>query len=276
MNIPIKQTNIQKILDTDNIYLDTIHHNRIKKRSIFPEKFSESIKNNFQDDQNFSEIYNIENRKNFDENSEKNNSNLESLTNNFLKMILVQIKNQDPTHPIDNNHLTSQMTQMHTALGIEKLSKIMQEIKHTNNDTQAINLSNWIGRTIMISGNPSVSFDGKKNYGFKLASKTDHVVLTLKDSLGNSYIENYYNLKPGIYKLNINNNHTIPEIHPIRNEKNNTFKVSFEAFNNNGDRPEIYALKSEKINKIIFKNGQSKLALEQGNLIDVQDVISIE
>ncbi|AFA40904.1 FlgD family flagellar basal-body rod modification protein [Wigglesworthia glossinidia endosymbiont of Glossina morsitans morsitans (Yale colony)] len=276
MNIPTKQINIQKILDENNIYLDTIHHNRIKKRSIFPEKFSESIKNNFQDDRNFSEIYSIENQKNFDKNSQINNSNLESLTNNFLKMILVQIKNQDPTHPIDNNHLTSQMTQMHTALGIEKLSKIMQEIKNTNNNTQAINLSNWIGHTIMISGNPVVSFEGKKNYGFKLASKADHVILNLTDTSGNSYVENYYNLKPGIYKLNINNNRTVPEIHSSSNEKNNIFRVSFEAFNNNGDRPEIYALKSEKINNIIFKNGQSKLALEKGNLIDVKDVISIE
>ncbi|MDQ1237240.1 MAG: flagellar basal body rod modification protein FlgD [Wigglesworthia glossinidia] len=279
MNIPIKQSNIQE-LNENNIYLNKIRKYHINKRNIFPEKFSQNMKNKLEENQNFSEIYHIEDPKylqNNHNNSIKTNvNNIESLTNNFLKMILVQIKNQDPTHPIDNNQLTSQMTQMHTALGIEKLSNIMQEIKDTSNHNQAINLSNWIGHKIMTHGNPIISFEGKKDYGFKLPAKSDHVILTLTDLSGNSYVANYYNLNPGIYKLNINETKTTPEINPIKLKNNELFKVNFEAFNTDGNRPEIYALKSQKIKNIIFKNGEPKLALEQGNLADVKDVISIE
>ncbi|BAC24186.1 flgD [Wigglesworthia glossinidia endosymbiont of Glossina brevipalpis] len=279
MKIPI--SDISKEKDTINLN-NHINQINLKKRNIFQEKF---FIDNTDDIKKYSnELENKKNEKFFEENIEKknifkeinNSNNLQSLTDNFLKMILVQIKNQDPTHPIDNNHLTTQMTQMHTALGIEKLNKSIQEIKQTMNNSQYINLSNWIGKTVMIEGNPIISFNGNTNYGFQLSTKSDNVFLTLTDLEGNIYKEQFKNLKSGVYKLNIKNANTNPAINENFPESRKTFKVNFEAINNDGNRPDIRSLKSETINNVIFKNGSSKLSLGRGKLIDFTEVISIE
>ncbi|MEI7432358.1 MAG: flagellar hook capping FlgD N-terminal domain-containing protein, partial [Betaproteobacteria bacterium] len=39
----------------------------------------------------------------------------------FLKLLVAQRKNQDPLNPMDNAQMTSQMAQMSTVEGVEKL-----------------------------------------------------------------------------------------------------------------------------------------------------------
>ena len=38
----------------------------------------------------------------------------------FLKLLVTQMKNQDPLNPLDNAQVTSQMAQLSTVSGIEK------------------------------------------------------------------------------------------------------------------------------------------------------------
>jgi Flagellar hook capping protein len=41
------------------------------------------------------------------------------LSASFLKLLVAQMQNQDPTNPMDNNQLTSQLAQFSTAAGVE-------------------------------------------------------------------------------------------------------------------------------------------------------------
>ena len=41
----------------------------------------------------------------------------------FLKLLVTQLKNQDPLNPMDNAQMTSQMAQISTVSGIEKLDR---------------------------------------------------------------------------------------------------------------------------------------------------------
>lgn len=43
----------------------------------------------------------------------------------FLKLLMTQIQNQDPLNPMDNAQLTTQMAQINTVAGIEKLNTSM-------------------------------------------------------------------------------------------------------------------------------------------------------
>lgn len=44
----------------------------------------------------------------------------------FLKLLVTQLNNQDPLNPLDNAELTSQLAQMSTVSGIEKLNTAFQ------------------------------------------------------------------------------------------------------------------------------------------------------
>ena len=51
--------------------------------------------------------------------------NSQDLSNSFLTLLVAQLKNQDPTNPLQNNELTSQLAQINTVSGIEKLLSLI-------------------------------------------------------------------------------------------------------------------------------------------------------
>ncbi|HMI76759.1 MAG TPA: flagellar hook capping FlgD N-terminal domain-containing protein, partial [Buchnera sp. (in: enterobacteria)] len=61
-------------------------------------------------------------------NKKTTNSNLD-LQNNFLEIFLSQMQNQDPMNPLTNTELTSQLTAINTANGIEKINSNLIELK---------------------------------------------------------------------------------------------------------------------------------------------------
>ena len=44
----------------------------------------------------------------------------------FLKLLVTQMKNQDPLNPLDNAQVTSQIAQISTVSGIDKLNRRWQ------------------------------------------------------------------------------------------------------------------------------------------------------
>ena len=50
------------------------------------------------------------------------------LQSSFLTLLVAQLKNQDPTNPLQNNELTSQLAQISTLSGIEKLNTTLRSI----------------------------------------------------------------------------------------------------------------------------------------------------
>ncbi len=54
--------------------------------------------------------------------------NAADLQSSFLTLLVAQLKNQDPTNPMENNELTSQLAQISTVSGIEKLNTTLGAI----------------------------------------------------------------------------------------------------------------------------------------------------
>ena len=46
----------------------------------------------------------------------------------FLKLLVTQMKNQDPLNPMDNAQVTSQMAQLSTVSGIDKLNSTLEAL----------------------------------------------------------------------------------------------------------------------------------------------------
>ena len=61
----------------------------------------------------------------------------------FLKLLVSQLKNQDPLNPLDNAQLTSQLSQISTVTGIEKLNAL-----NTKNIGEVISIINTAFATI--------------------------------------------------------------------------------------------------------------------------------
>ena len=77
----------------------------------------------------------------------------QELQDNFLKLLIAQMKNQDPTNPMDNSQLTTQLAQINTLAGIERLNTTLGMVSGQMDDSLSVNASNMIGKGVMVPGN---------------------------------------------------------------------------------------------------------------------------
>ncbi|MDO9694751.1 MAG: flagellar hook capping FlgD N-terminal domain-containing protein [Candidatus Latescibacteria bacterium] len=85
----------------------------------------------------------------------------EELKNEFLKLLITQIKNQDPLKPLDNAEFTSQLAQLSTLEQLQAMNDSMtQDLVYTQslNNTMMLGL---VGRTAVVEGDGVAVQDGE-------------------------------------------------------------------------------------------------------------------
>ena len=67
----------------------------------------------------------------------------------FLKLLVAQMKNQDPGNPADNGEFLSQIAQFSMVSGIDKLGTSFQGISNNYYATQAMQAAELVGREVL-------------------------------------------------------------------------------------------------------------------------------
>jgi flagellar basal-body rod modification protein FlgD len=94
----------------------------------------------------------------------------------FLTLLVAQLENQDPLNPMDNAQVTSQMAQISTVTGIEKLNATMQAMSASTLQSQTLQGAAMLGRNVLMDGNRlSVGDDGQLQGVFELAGPASSV-----------------------------------------------------------------------------------------------------
>ncbi|MDH0364420.1 flagellar hook capping FlgD N-terminal domain-containing protein [Comamonas aquatica] len=111
----------------------------------------------------------------------------------FLTLLVAQLQNQDPTNPMDNSQLTSQMAQISTVSGIEKLNSTVESVTSQLASMQMLQGVSMIGRTVLSEGNQlglAASEDEEGNIklsgtaAFDLEGSASNVTVTITDANG--------------------------------------------------------------------------------------------
>jgi flagellar basal-body rod modification protein FlgD len=93
----------------------------------------------------------------------------------FLKLLVAQMQNQDPLSPMDNAQVTSQMAQINTVTGIEKLNKTVEGLSSQFAQQQAVQGAALVGHDVVIPGNTLRVTDAVGQGGFELTGPADQV-----------------------------------------------------------------------------------------------------
>ena len=112
------------------------------------------------------------------------------LTQNFLKMLTVQLQNQDPMNPTDTASMTTQLAQLNMVDGINKMNTSMGSLLSQIQSSDFINMSTTVGKYAMAPSS-NINFDGSSpvNLAAKLASDASNVVATITNELGQKVLE---------------------------------------------------------------------------------------
>ncbi len=102
----------------------------------------------------------------------------------FLKLLVTQMKNQDPLKPMDNAEVTSQLAQISTVSGIDKLNTTLQLLTSDVEDSLSVEATGMIGHSAFVPGT-SISLKGNEAVaGVELTQPVDQLTVTILDKSG--------------------------------------------------------------------------------------------
>lgn len=108
-----------------------------------------------------------------------------STEDRFLKLLVTQMKNQDPLNPLDNAQVTSQMAQLSTVTGVEKLNTTLAAMSQSFISSQSMQAATMIGHSVLAQGSElDVKGGAASAGGVDLQGAADKVVVNVKNSAG--------------------------------------------------------------------------------------------
>ncbi|MDD5404656.1 MAG: flagellar hook assembly protein FlgD [Sulfuricella sp.] len=107
------------------------------------------------------------------------------MQDDFLKLLVTQMQNQDPMNPLDNAQVTSQMAQLSTVTGINQLNDTVNSLSSSLLASQSLQAANLVGHSVMAPGNALQLSNGAAYGGVDLPQAADKVAVTVKDAAGN-------------------------------------------------------------------------------------------
>lgn len=94
-------------------------------------------------------------------------------TDKFMTLLVTQLKNQDPLNPLDNAQVTSQLAQLSTVTGVNKLNATLESLKSSYQSAEAMQATNLIGHGVLVEGKELTLQQGKAILGVELGSPAD-------------------------------------------------------------------------------------------------------
>lgn len=104
--------------------------------------------------------------------------------NRFLTLLTTQLKNQDPLNPLDNAQMTSQLAQISTVDGIERLNATLSKLIEGQSQSQTLQSASLVGRGVLVPGGGLTLQSGAGLAGFELAGPADNATVEIKDGNG--------------------------------------------------------------------------------------------
>ncbi|MGD9786447.1 MAG: flagellar hook assembly protein FlgD [Sulfuricellaceae bacterium] len=111
-------------------------------------------------------------------------NNVADAQDRFLKLLVAQMQNQDPLNPMDNAQVTTQMAQIQTVSGIEKLNQTLQSLSASYAATQTMQSASMIGHGVLTDGNLLTLKGGTAVAGVDLSAAADQVEVDVYDQYG--------------------------------------------------------------------------------------------
>ena len=191
-------------------------------------------------------------------------------TQNFLKLLIAQIKNQDPMSPMDASTMTAQMSQLNMVSSMGTMNTSMQAMLSQMQSANFMNQAALIGHSPMVAGNAINYSGGGVMLGANLANPLQGVVATIKDASGNIVgTADLGNLNSGMTNFIFDGVDASGEAMP-----NGIYRVEISGKNNAGANESPTPYVGSPVVSILKEGnlGDAMLKLADGRTIKASDV----
>jgi len=102
----------------------------------------------------------------------------------FLKLLVTQLQNQDPLNPTDNTQFVAQLAQFSSLEGITNLNKSMDDISSGMSSLTNSNSASLIGKVVKAEGSDFVFTGSPVQAGYDLTGSASSVRVSISDFAG--------------------------------------------------------------------------------------------
>ena len=206
------------------------------------------------------------------ESQSTNNFTKELGQEQFLELMMAQLKNQDPMEPMDNGEFLGQMAQFSTVTGIESMQESLENLTETYATSQTLQATQLVGQEVLVEdANIELNDSEVVNGTFELEAASGDVKLDITDAAG--AIVQQLNLGPygpGRHSFTWDG---------LDNEGNRAatgqYVANISAQKNDGYEA-VTVLTSRVVDSVEFgAGGQTTLTTKQGDDITMADIRQI-
>jgi flagellar basal-body rod modification protein FlgD len=104
--------------------------------------------------------------------------------NTFLTLLTTQLKNQDPTSPLDTNQFTQQLVSMSQVEQAINTNTKLSTLVSMAGTSQALSALPLVGKTVEYDSSSSTLSGGSAQFSYSLASQSAATTLTVSDANG--------------------------------------------------------------------------------------------
>jgi len=103
----------------------------------------------------------------------------------FMKLMMAQMKHQDPTKPMENGDFISQMAQFSSVKGLKEIKDSFNTLANALQSSQALQASSMVGRKVMVPGNSTELMpQGNIRGGIELSVPSESVTVKIFNKSG--------------------------------------------------------------------------------------------
>lgn len=122
---------------------------------------------------------------------------LSSDINFFLKMLTTQLKNQDPTSPLDTNQFTQQIAQYSSVQQQVTTNSNLEKLLAASKQSSLTTAVGYIGKEVESKGDTGTVVGGQGAFSYILPKAAANVNITIKDATGFTVFSGKGDVKAG-------------------------------------------------------------------------------
>ena len=109
----------------------------------------------------------------------------------FLTLLTTQLRNQDPTDPVDTAEFTNQLVQFASVEQLIQQSELFKDMLASQEKAQSLATVNYIGTRVEVPSAQADLFDGLARWSYRPAAEAADIVLQVVDANDGSIINTF-------------------------------------------------------------------------------------
>ncbi|HIA04986.1 MAG TPA: flagellar hook assembly protein FlgD [Myxococcales bacterium] len=189
----------------------------------------------------------------------------------FLKLMVTQLTQQDPMNPQDGTEYVAQLAQFTSLERLVNIEKTMENVALAATATNSTLAVGFIGKSVMAAGDTiTLGETGGTKIGFDLENDAANVTVEIRDEEGNLVKTFEMSGEKGLNEVKWDG---------MTDDGNRAFAgsytVSVKATDSKGNEVGVYTQVQETIKSVSFKGGFPELVMESGRTVSLANVMEV-